>query len=157
MKHLKVGDAAPSFTATNQDGDIVSSENLKGQKLVLFFYPKDDTPGCTSEACNLRDNYRTFEKQGYKILGVSPDTEKKHRKFIDKYEFQYDLISDTDKAVLTAFGVWGPKTFMGRTYEGVHRTTFLIDENWKISGVIEKVKTKDHSNQIFALLDGERA
>lgn len=152
MKHLKVGDEAPEFSVTNQDGDVVSSKDLKGQKVVLFFYPKDDTPGCTSEACNLRDNYRTFQKQGYTVLGVSPDTEKKHRKFIDKYEFQYDLLADVDKKVLSAYGVWGPKTFMGRTYEGVHRTTFVINEQWTITAIIEKVKTKDHSNQIFAAL-----
>lgn len=157
MKHLKVGDTAPDFAAPNQNGEVITSESLKGQKLVLFFYPKDDTPGCTSEACNLRDNYKAFEKQGYTILGVSPDTEKKHLKFIDKYEFQYDLISDVDKEVLNAFGVWGPKKFMGRTYEGVHRTTFIIDENWTITGIIYKVKTKDHSNQIFSLLQAEEA
>lgn len=149
MKDLKIGDIAPDFRAPDQDGNIISSSDLKGKKLVLFFYPKDDTPGCTSEACNLRDNYKSFEKEGYRIIGVSPDTEKKHRKFIDKYEFQYDLLSDVNKEVLQAFGVWGPKTFMGRTYEGVHRTTFIIDEKWTITAVIEKVKTKDHSNQIF--------
>ena len=152
MKHLKIGDSAPSFSTTDQNGEIVSSADLKGKKVVLFFYPKDDTPGCTSEACNLRDNYRQFQKMGYTIYGVSPDSEKKHRKFIDKYEFQYDLLSDENKEVLNAFGVWGPKTFMGRTYEGVHRTTFVMDENWTITAIIDKVKTKDHSNQLFSAL-----
>lgn len=149
MKHLKVGDVAPSFSTKDQNGEVVSSEDLKGQKVVVFFYPKDDTPGCTSEACNLRDNYKKFQKMGYKIYGVSPDTEKKHLKFIDKYEFQFSLLADEDKSVLNAFGVWGTKKFMGRTYEGVHRTTFIIDEEWKITAIIDKVKTKDHSNQIF--------
>lgn len=152
MKHLKVGDAAPAFEALNQDDKLVSSSDLKGQKLILFFYPKDDTPGCTSEACNLRDNFRQFQKMGFNILGVSPDKPAKHRKFIDKYEFQYDLLADTEKEILNAFGVWGEKKFMGRTYDGVHRTTFLINEEWKIMGIIEKVKTKEHAKQIMDLL-----
>lgn len=146
--HLKIGDIAPKFEGLNEDGESVSLSDFKGSKLILFFYPKDDTPGCTKEACNLRDNFKYFEKKGFKILGVSPDTVKKHRKFSDKYEFQYPLLADTEKEVINAYGVWGPKKFMGREIIGVHRTTFIIDEEGKIEQIIKKVKTKVHSDQI---------
>ncbi len=146
--HLKIGDKAPSFNGLNQDGESISLDDYKGKKLILFFYPKDDTPGCTKEACNLRDNFRYFKKIGFSILGVSPDNVKKHRKFTDKYEFQYPLLADVEKETINAYGVWGPKKFMGREIVGVHRTTFLIDEEGKISHIIKKVKTKEHSNQI---------
>jgi len=146
--HLKIGDIAPNFEGLNEDGETVSLSDFKGSKLILFFYPKDDTPGCTKEACNLRDNFKFFEKKGFKILGVSPDTVKKHRKFSDKYEFQYPLLADTEKEVINAYGVWGPKKFMGREIIGVHRTTFIIDEEGKIEQIIKKVKTKVHSDQI---------
>jgi len=148
MTHLQVGDQAPNFKGNIEDGTEINSADLKGTKYILFFYPKDDSPGCTREACNLRDNYRWFEKKGYKIFGVSPDTEKKHQKFIDKYEFQYSLISDPDKEVIKAFGIWGPKKFMGREFDGVHRTTFVMDEDGKIVEIVKKVKTKEHAEQL---------
>lgn len=146
---IKVGDQLPNFEMPNQNGEIVSLESLKGQKFLLFFYPKDDSPGCTKEACSIRDNYRKISKAGYKVFGVSPDTPKKHLKFIDKYEFQYDLLSDEDKVVLNSYGLWGPKKFMGREIIGVYRTTILVDENGVIEEIIEKVKTKIHGEQIL--------
>lgn len=148
MTHLNIGDNAPNFNGTIEDGSAISAESLKGQKYILFFYPKDDSPGCTREACNLRDNYKWFEKNGFAIYGVSPDTEKKHQKFIDKYEFQYSLISDPEKEIIKAFGIWGPKKFMGREFDGVHRTTFVMDEEGKILEIIKKVKTKEHAEQL---------
>lgn len=146
---IKVGEKLPSFELPNQNGDMVSSDSLKGEKFVLFFYPKDDSPGCTKEACSIRDNYRKISKAGYKVFGVSPDTPKKHLKFIDKYEFQYDLLSDEDKAVLTSYGLWGPKKFMGREIIGVYRTTILVNEEGIIENIIEKVKTKIHGEQVL--------
>jgi peroxiredoxin Q/BCP len=146
--HLKIGDIAPNFKGLNENGEQISLSDYKGKKLILFFYPKDDTPGCTKEACNLRDNFKFFEKKGMSILGVSPDTVKKHRKFTDKYEFQYPLLADTEKETINAYGVWGPKQFMGREIVGVHRTTFVIDEEGKVEHIIKKVKTKVHSDQI---------
>lgn len=148
MKFLKVGDNVPEFNSTNQKGEKVSNESLMGTKYILFFYPKDDSPGCTKEACNLRDNYKIFKNNGYKIFGVSPDTEAKHQKFIDKYEFQYDLLADPEKEMINAFGLWGDKKFMGRIITGVHRTTYVIDENGKVSHIIDKVKTKEHADQL---------
>ncbi len=150
MTHLNEGDAAPDFNIVNEDGEKVSLSNYKGKKLILFFYPKDDSPGCTKEACNLRDNYKKLQKLGFEVLGVSPDNSKKHRKFIDKYEFQYSLLADTEKEVINAYGIWGPKKFMGREYDGLHRTTFIIDEEGKIEKIFDKVKTKDHAEQILA-------
>ncbi len=152
MTHLNVGDNVPDFSAQNEKGETISSKELKGKKYILFFYPKDDTPGCTKEACSIRDNYRTFEKNGYLVFGVSPDTIKKHIKFIDKYEFQYSLLADPEKEVINAFGIWGPKKFMGREYEGVHRTTFVINEEGKISHIFKKVKTKIHGEEIAEAL-----
>ena len=152
MTHLNIGDNVPDFSAQNEKGETISSEGLKGKKYILFFYPKDDTPGCTKEACSIRDNYRTFEKNDYLVFGVSPDSIKKHNKFIDKYEFQYSLLADPEKEVINAFGIWGPKKFMGREYEGVHRTTFVIDEEGKISHIFKKVKTKIHGEEIAEAL-----
>ncbi len=149
MTHLKPGDKAPDFKGTDQDGKSVSLNDFKGSKLVLYFYPKDSTPGCTSQACNLRDNYDILRKNGYKVLGVSADSEKSHQKFIEKNNLPFPLLSDTGKEVLKAYGVWGPKKFMGREFDGIHRTTFVIDENGKITEVIDKVKTKDHTAQIM--------
>ena len=149
MTTLKVGDSAPEFEAKDNQGNTRKLSDYSGKKLVVFFYPKADTPGCTAEACNLRDNYQTFQAQGYEILGVSADPEKKQQKFIDKYELPFPLLADEDKSVINAFGVWGPKKFMGREYDGIHRTTFVIDENGVISEVITKVKTKDHTAQIL--------
>jgi len=149
MTHLKEGDKAPDFKGTDQDGRTVALADFSGKKLIIYFYPKDDTPGCTAEACNLRDNYATLQAQGYALVGVSPDSAKKHLKFIDKYSLPFPLIADTEKEVANAFGVWGLKKFMGREYEGVHRTTFVIDENSAIAKVFTKVDTKAHAEQIL--------
>lgn len=149
MTALEAGEKAPQFTGKDQDGNTISLEDFKGSKLALFFYPKDDTPGCTKEACNLRDNYEDLLSAGIKILGVSPDSEKRHKKFIEKYNLPFPLLVDEDKEVLNKYGVWGPKKFMGKSYTGVHRTTFIINEKGNIESVIKKVKTKDHAQQIF--------
>ncbi|APY07185.1 thioredoxin-dependent thiol peroxidase [Winogradskyella sp. J14-2] len=149
MTHLKTGDKAPNFSAKDQDGNTISLEDYKGKKLVVFFYPKASTPGCTAEACNLNDNYERFKSQGYEILGVSADSAKRQSNFKNKYGFQYPLLADEDKAVIEAFGVWGPKKFMGKEYDGIHRTTFVIDEKGILEDVITKVKTKEHTAQIL--------
>lgn len=146
---LKAGDKAPSFKTTNQDGKEISLDGLKGKKVVLYFYPKDSTPGCTMQACNLRDNYEALQKANYVVLGVSADTEKLHKRFIEKQSIPFDLLMDEDKTIIQAYGVWGLKKFMGREFDGIHRTTFLIDEEGIIEEVIMKVKTKDHTNQIL--------
>mgnify|MGYP001177638088 CR=1 FL=1 len=148
MTYLKVGDQAPFFTGINQNGATVSLSDFKNSKLILYFYPKDNTPGCTAESCNLNDNYQYFIHKGYQILGVSPDNEKSHIKFIAKYKLSFDLISDIEKEICISYGVWGKKKFMGREYMGVNRTTFIISD-----GIIEKiylkVDTKKHSEQII--------
>lgn len=149
MKKLEVGEKAPDFNGTDQNGESVSLENYDGQKIALFFYPKDDTPGCTKEACNLRDHYSQLKSEGYEIIGVSADSEKSHKKFADKYDLPFPLIADTDKKIINDYGIWGRKKFMGREYDGIHRKTFLIDENGNIEKIIEKVKTKDHAAQIL--------
>ena len=149
MTTLKIGDKAPDFSALDEKGNQVSLTDYKGKKLVLFFYPKASTPGCTVEACNLRDNYQSFLAKGYDVLGVSADSAKRQQNFINKNELPFPLLADEDKSVIEAFGVWGPKKFMGREYDGIHRTTFVIDENGLIEEVIAKVKTKDHTNQIL--------
>ena len=150
MSHLKVGDQAPEIKGKDQHGQEVSLSDFKGKKLVLYFYPKDDTPGCTAEACNLRDNYDAIQKAGYQILGVSPDDEKKHTKFITKFELPFSLLADTEKATSEAYGVWIEKSMYGRKYMGVNRMTFIIDEKGKIEKIIDKVDTKDHTKQILA-------
>ena len=149
MTTLKVGDKAPNFTSVDQDGNAISLSDYKGKKLVLFFYPKASTPGCTLEACNLSDNYERFVSQGYDVLGVSADSQKRQTNFRNKFKFPYPLLADEDKTVINAFEVWGPKKFMGREYEGILRTTFVIDEQGLIEKVIDKVKTKDHAAQII--------
>lgn len=149
MTTLKVGDKAPDFKALDQAGNTIKLSDYAGKKLVLFFYPKASTPGCTNEACNLRDNYQTFLAKGYDVLGVSADSAKRQQNFINKNELPFPLLADEDKAVIEAFGVWGPKKFMGREYDGIHRTTFIIDENGIIEEVIAKVKTKAHAEQIL--------
>lgn len=149
MTTLKKGDKAPDFSVNNQDGTVTSLSDFKGKKLVLFFYPKASTPGCTMEACNLNDNYERFVSLGYDVLGVSADSEKRQSNFKNKYNFSYNLLADVDKEVINAYGVWGPKKFMGREYDGIHRTTFIIDENGMIEEVILKVKTKVHTDQIL--------
>ena len=149
MTTLKIGDKAPDFSAKDQDGNIISLSDYKGKKLVIFFYPKASTPGCTAEACNLRDNYERFKALNYEILGVSADSEKRQTNFRTKHEFQYPLLADEDKTVINAFGVWGPKKFMGKEYDGIHRTTFIINEDGIIEDIILKVKTKAHAEQIL--------
>ncbi len=149
MTTLKIGDKAPGFSVKDQFGKTIDLKDFKGKKLVLFFYPKASTPGCTVEACNLRDNYQTFQSKGYEILGVSVDSEKRQLNFSSKQELPYSLLADEDKEVIMAYGVWGPKKFMGKEYDGIHRTTFVIDKDGKIEDVITKVKTKDHSAQIL--------
>ena len=140
---------APDFNAVDQDGNQVKLSDFKGKKLVLFFYPKASTPGCTAQACNLRDNWNAFQEKGYAILGVSADNKKRQQNFKEKYSLPFPLLADEDRTVIDAFGVWGPKKFMGKEYDGIHRTTFIIDETGKIEEVIEKVNTKEHATQIL--------
>ncbi len=150
MTQLKAGDEAPNFSALDQAGNKHELSDYKGKKLVVFFYPKASTPGCTAEACNLRDHWETFQAQGYEILGVSADSAKRQENFKNKYELPFPLLADEDKQVIEAFGVWGPKKFMGKEYDGIHRTTFVINEHGIIDEVISKVKTKDHAAQILS-------
>ncbi|MDT8347355.1 MAG: thioredoxin-dependent thiol peroxidase [Flavobacteriaceae bacterium] len=149
MKTLKPGDLVPNFESVNQEGKQIKFEDLKGEKLVVFFYPRANTPGCTAEACNLRDNYKALQDKGYTLLGVSADSPTKQANFKNKYDLPFDLLADEKKEVLNAFGVWGPKKFMGKTFDGIHRTTFIINEAGKVEEVISKVKTKDHAAQIL--------
>lgn len=150
ISHLSVGDTAPDFTSVNQDGKTLSLADYKGSKFVIYFYPRDMTPGCTSQACNLTENFNDLSAHGIKILGVSPDTPEKHLKFIAKYNIAFDLLADEDKSVHNAFGVWGEKKFMGKVFDGTHRTTFLVDENLKIVDIIAKPKVKDHANEVLS-------
>ncbi|MFZ5941580.1 MAG: thioredoxin-dependent thiol peroxidase [Bacteroidota bacterium] len=149
MVTLKVGDPAPSFKGKDQNGNEVSLEQFRGSMLLLYFYPKDDTPGCTAEACNIRDNYQEYLDKGYKVLGVSTDSEEAHRKFITKYSLPFPLLADENKSVLKAYGAWGEKKMYGRSYEGVLRKSFVISADGKIEKIIDKVKTNDHTRQIF--------
>ncbi len=153
MTHLKEGDKAPDFTALDENGNEVKLSDYRGKKVILYFYPKDNTPGCTAESCNLRDHYADLRKAGFEVIGVSADSQKKHQNFISKYDLPFTLIADENKEVINAYGVWGPKKFMGREYEGIHRQTFVIDEQGKIEKVIKKVKTKESAEQIMALYD----
>lgn len=146
---LTIGDQAPGFKANDQNGNLISLEDFKGKKLVLYFYPKDNTPGCTTQACDLRDNYDRMLAAGYVVLGVSVDGEKSHQKFIEKFSLPFSLLADTDHTVVEAYGVWVEKSMYGRTYMGTARTTFIIDENGTIEDIISKVKTKDHTAQIL--------
>jgi len=149
MTTLQPGDSAPDFNGTLQDGSAVSLSDYAGKKLIIFFYPKDDTPGCTAAACSLRDNFGELQKKGYELLGVSPDKPAKHLKFITKHDLPMPLVADEEHEMMDAYGTWGPKKFMGREYEGVLRTTFVIDEEGKIDRVYTKVKTKVHAEQIL--------
>jgi len=149
MSRPTVGQKAPSFSGPNQNGAPIDSQNFLGKKIVLYFYPKDDTPGCTAEACNLRDNYAMLQASGYVVLGVSTDGVKSHDKFVRKYELPFDLLADEDKSIHTAYGTWVEKSMYGRKYMGTDRVTFVIDENGIISDVIEKVDTKNHTAQII--------
>ena len=146
---LQVGDIAPDFEVKNQRGELVKLSGFRGQKVVLYFYPKDDTPGCTAQACSLRDNYDALLKQGYVVLGVSVDNEKKHQKFIDKYELPFPLLADTEHEIVEKYGVWQEKSMYGRKYMGTMRYTFVIDEEGKIEEIITKVDTKNHAAQIL--------
>jgi peroxiredoxin Q/BCP len=146
---LNIGDQAPSFEGKDENGNTIKLSDYKGKKLVIYFYPKDNTPGCTVEACNLRDNYDDLQKQGFSILGVSIDSELSHQKFIKKFDLPFPLIADVDKTMVNQFGVWVEKTNYGKTYMGIARTTFVIDENGKIINIIAKVDTKDHTSQII--------
>ena len=156
MKHLKIGDQAPDFSIKDQDGADVTLNDFKGKKLVIYFYPKDNTPGCTAQACNIRDNYEEIQEKGISILGVSADTERKHQNFIEKFDLPFPLLADTELEMINLYGVWGEKKFMGRVYDGIHRTTFIMDESHKIIGIIEKPKTKDHTAEILAIYNGEK-
>ncbi|KOS04933.1 thiol peroxidase [Flavobacterium akiainvivens] len=149
MNTLKKGDKAPQFTAVDQDGNTHKLSDYKGKKLVVFFYPAASTPSCTVEACNLRDNYAELKAQGYELLGVSADTQKKQKNFQVKQNLPFPLLADENKELINAFGVWGPKKFMGREFDGIHRTTFVIDGNGVIENVISKVVTKNHAAQIL--------
>jgi peroxiredoxin Q/BCP len=153
MADLKAGNKAPMFEGVNQNGDKISLAGFAGKKLILYFYPKDNTPGCTAEACNLNDNYEMWLEKGFEVVGVSPDSQKSHLKFIDKFGLKFNLISDTEKEILQAYGAWGLKKLYGREYMGVIRKTFIIDEKGVIIEVFEKVKTKDHTNQIITTLN----
>jgi len=150
MAKLQTGDKAPDFKGKNQNGNEVCLQDFKGKKLVLYFYPKDNTSGCTAEACSLRDSYSDFRSRGYEIVGVSPDSEKSHIGFIAKNSLPFTLIADTDKTIAAAYGVWGEKKMYGRAYMGIIRTTFVIDENGIIKDIIEKVDTKNHARQLFS-------
>jgi len=156
MTHLNEGDAAPAFSGLNQHDKPVSLTDFDGEKLILFFYPRDNTPGCTAEACDLQDNLEFWNKKGYKILGISPDTVKSHQKFIAKYGFEYDLIADPEKEILKSYGVYGPKKMYGRETIGVYRTTFVIDEKGSITKIFKRVKTKEHTDQIVKSLEIEK-
>ncbi len=152
MKELKQGDQAPEFTSTDQNGHKISLSQFKGKKVVLYFYPKDNTPGCTAEACDFRDNYQGLLAKGIEVLGVSVDDEKSHQKFVDKFNLPFTLLADTDHAIVEAYGVWGEKNMYGKKYMGIHRTTFVIDENGVIAHIITKVDTKSPTEQVLQLL-----
>lgn len=149
MTHLKQGDIAPAINSTDQNGNSITLDQFKGKKVVLYFYPKDMTPGCTAQSCNLTDNYEKLQKEGYEVLGVSCDSAKRHQKFIEKYNLAFSLVSDEEKKVVEDYGVWGMKKFMGKEYMGITRTTFVIDEKGVIEEVITKVDTKNHTSQIL--------
>ena len=149
MNTLNVGDLVPNFSCADEKGAIHNLEDYKGKKLIVFFYPKASTPGCTAEACDLRDHYQELKNAGYSLLGVSADSQKKQLNFSDKYEFPFPLLADENKEVINAFGVWGLKKFMGREYDGIHRKTFILDGEGKVERVIYKVKTKAHAAQIL--------
>lgn len=150
MIHLKEGDKAPEFSFVNLKGENVSLTDFKGKKVILYFYPKDMTPGCTTQSCNLRDNYDLLKSKGFEIIGVSADSEVRHQKFTEKYDLPFDLIPDEEKSIINAYGIWGEKKFMGKVYDGIHRVTFVIDEEGNIERIFDKVKTKEHSEQILA-------
>jgi peroxiredoxin Q/BCP len=149
MAKLNIGDKAPDFTGVDQNGDTIKLADFSGSGLILYFYPKDNTPGCTNEACDLRNNYDMWIEKGYKVVGVSPDSQASHQKFIAKHKLPFPLIADTEKEIIKAYGAWGPKKLYGREYEGLLRTTFVIDAESTVVQIFTKVKTKDHTNQIL--------
>ncbi len=150
MTHLKPGDKAPDFSSVDEQGNAIKLSDFAGKKLILFSYPKAMTPGCTNEVCNLRDHYQELKDKGFELLGISADDEKRQQKFKEKHNLPFPLIPDTEKEILKAYGIWGPKKLYGREYDGIHRTTFVIDENGVIEKVFTKVKTKEHAEQILA-------
>jgi peroxiredoxin Q/BCP len=149
ITHLKEGDKAPYFEGTDQNENRITLDDFKGKKLILYFYPQDNTPTCTVEACHFRDNEMFLKSQGFEIVGVSPDDVAKHQKFAAKHQLPFSIIADTTRTIIEAYGVWGEKKFMGRTYDGLHRTTFVIDENGQIDRIVKKVKSKDHVSQLL--------
>lgn len=155
MKHLKVGQEAPSFKGKDQNGDNISLSDFSGKPVVIYFYPKDNTPGCTNQACNLRDNYSELLSKGIQVIGVSGDNEASHQKFINKFDLPFPLVADVDKELINLYGVWGEKKFMGKVYDGIHRTTFLLDDSHTIIGIIEKPKTKDHAREILEIFENK--
>ena len=154
MTQLEAGDKMPDFKGVDQNQNVISSKDYKGKKLIIYFYPKDNTPGCTAQACNLRDNYEFLLDEGFSIIGVSADSVKSHKKFEEKFDLPFPLIADEDKDVINKFGVWGAKKFMGREFDGIHRTTFLIDEKGVIKHIINKPDTKNHAEEILELWEG---
>ncbi len=152
MGYLSKGAKAPDFEGVNQDGKTIRLRDFTGKKVILYFYPKDDTPGCTAEACNLRDNYQKWVERGFEVIGISPDNEKSHKKFIEKYNLPFSLVADPDKKILKAYGAWGTKKMYGKTYEGVLRTTYVIDEEGTVEEILAKVDTKNHTSQILTEL-----
>ena len=152
METLKVGDKVPEFTTVDQNGNTISLSLLIGKKTIIFFYPRANTPGCTAEACNLRDHYQELKTLGFQLIGVSADNPKKQKSFSNKYELPFTLLADEEKVVIGAFGVWGPKKFQGREYDGIHRTTFIVNKEGVVDKVISKVKTKEHAAQILSEL-----
>ncbi len=153
MKTLEIGQKAPNFEGINQDGKTIKLSDFAGENLILYFYPKDNTPGCTAEACNLNDNYSSLTKQGFEVVGVSPDSTTSHQKFITKHNLAFNLIADTEKNILKSYNAWGEKKMYGRTYEGVLRKTYIIDKEGKIKLIINKVDTKNHTAQILKMLE----
>ncbi len=152
MNILTQGDKAPNFISKDQNGNTISLDQFKGQKVVLYFYPKDNTPGCTAEACDFRDNYQGLKAQGIEVIGISVDDEKSHQKFITKFDLPFTLVADTEKAIVESYGVWAEKNMYGKKYMGINRTTFIIDEEGKITNIITKVDTKAPTAQVLALI-----
>lgn len=155
MEHLKVGDKAPSWSGKDQNGKAINQKSYEGKKAVVYFYPKDNTPGCTTQACNIRDNWSELQKKGIEVIGVSADSEKSHQKFVDKFQLPFALVADEQKEMIETFGVWGEKKFMGKIYDGIHRTTFVLDETGTIKGIIDKPKTKAHTEEILKIFKEE--
>lgn len=151
MNQLNIGSTLPAFVGVDQNGEEINSNDFSGKRLVVYFYPKDNTPGCTAQACSLRDDYSALLENNIAVIGVSADSVSSHKKFIDKFQLPFPLIADTEKTLLNLFGVWGPKKFMGKTYDGIHRTTFLFDETGNLMSIIEKPNTKNHAQEILAI------